>query len=307
LYGLEQQAIEVDGKSEDDPEFSAVVARKVEQNLASVGQHAGRLAACIRAYHEAQFQQDYGEARGVLDWLSGEAKVSAAVKRFAGVSGQIDNSDAFVFLRGLLELMRMAGHAGLFLVLDEVEIVLRMRRPERMKSLEVLRQLVDAVDQNEFPGLHLLVTGTPDFFDSTHGVAGLEPLHERLKVDFRPGTPDNLRQAQIRLQPFDRERLMKVASRVRELYPAKADLQARVPEAFVRHMVEQVTRGFGGQVDVVPRLFLREFVNMLDLVDQRPDYDPQKAWRFEPGTVGVELKPEEEVALMASPVREVLI
>ncbi|HEY3997480.1 MAG TPA: BREX system ATP-binding domain-containing protein, partial [Candidatus Xenobia bacterium] len=199
-----------------------------------------------------------------------------------------------------------AGHPGLFLVLDEVEIVLRMRRPERMKSLEVLRQLVDAVDQNEFPGLHLLVTGTPDFFDSTHGVAGLEPLHERLKVDFRPGTPDNLRQAQIRLQPFDRERLMKVAGRVRELYPAKTDLQARVPETFVRHMVEQVTRGFGGQVEVVPRLFLREFVNVLDLVDQRPDYDPQRAWRFEP-SVGVELKPEEEVALMASPVREVLI
>lgn len=308
LFSLEQQVIEVDGKSEDDDDFAAAVAGKVEQSLAPVGQHAGRLAACLKAYHDAQFHQDYVEARGILDWLSGESKVGAGVKRAAGVSGQIDNSDALVFLRGLLELMRMAGHAGLLLVLDEVEIVLRMRRPERMKSLEVLRQLIDAVDQNEFPGLHLLVTGTPDFFDSAHGVAGLEPLHERIRVDFRDDRPDNLRQPQIRLSPFDRERLLLVAERVRELYPAQdaARLQSRVSAAFASKMADAVTGGFGGHVDVVPRLFLREFVNVLDLVDQRPDYDPQASWQFDPANSRqLELRPEEEVALMGA-VREVV-
>ena len=39
-------------------------------------------------------------------------------------------------------------------------------------------------------------------------------------------------------------------------------------------LVGKVTEGFGGRVDVAPRLFLRELVDVLDRIDQHPDYDP---------------------------------
>lgn len=170
LYGLEQQVVEVDKIAEDDKAFGAIVARRVRQSLAAVGERAGRLAACIEAYHAAQFGQQYAEARGILDWMTGESKVAASLKRSAGVTGQLDNADVMIFVRGLLELLRAAGWSGLALVLDETETTLRLKRPERQKSLEVLRQWVDAIDANEFPGLHLIVTGTPEFFDRPQGV-----------------------------------------------------------------------------------------------------------------------------------------
>ena len=50
-----------------------------------------------------------------------------------------------------------------------------------------------------------------------------------------------------------------------------------VTSSVVDRLVARVTEGFRGDVGVVPRQFLRQFVNLLDLVDQHPDYDPIQA------------------------------
>ena len=300
LYRLEDQVVEVDGVDEDSPQFAAAVSHKVEQHLVGVGQQAGRLAACLKAYHCAKFQQRYDDARGILDWMQGEAKVSADIKRLAGVTGQLENSDALIFLRGWLELAKSAGHSGLLLIVDEVETVLRLRRPERLKSLEALRQLVAAVDREEFSVRYVAVKGTPDFFDSPGGVPLLQPLHERISVQFRDDEPDNLRQAQVRLKPFNAERLLQVAERIVELYPADHPdrVRQKLSPQLLQAFVDRVTVGFGGRIEVAPRIFLRELVHAMDLVDQHPSYEPGRDYRFEAKQLQeLQLHPEEERAL----------
>ena len=47
-------------------------------------------------------------------------------------------------------------------------------------------------------------------------------------------------------------------------------------------LVEEVTTGFKGDVGVVPRQFLREFVTQMDLVDENIDYIPMEKYGFEP-------------------------
>lgn len=298
LHHIEDTIIEVDGIDENSPRFAPAVAARVEQSLAPVGEKAGRMVACLRAYHRCQTNDDYPNARALLDWMTGESKVSADIKRLAGVTGTLDNTDALIFLQGLLELVRAAGHKGLVLVLDEVETITRQRRPERLKSLEVLRSLVDAIDKNEFPGLLLLVTGTPDFYDSTQGVAGVEALHQRLHVEFREDRPDNYRMPQLRLPAFDQPRLLAVARKVRELYPASHQerISRRIDDALLQQMVTTVTQGFGGHIDVVPRLFLRELVQVLDLVDLH-DYDPRTQYCFNADRVADGLSDEEKQQL----------
>ena len=50
------------------------------------------------------------------------------------------------------------------LVLDEVETLQRVRSDVRDKGLNALRQLMDEIDSGRFPGLYLVLTGTPAFF-----------------------------------------------------------------------------------------------------------------------------------------------
>lgn len=283
LYRLEDQVIEIDGIDEDDDAFPEAVAKKVETNLVRVGERAGRLAVCLKAYHKAKYDNRFSDARGLLDWMSGDNKVGFDVKKLADVTGRVENWDVVPFLRGWLELMESSGYSGLLLVLDEVETVLRLRRPERLKSLEVLRQLIDAIENNELPGLHLVMTGTPDFFEGVNGVPSLQPLHERIRVTGHGDEPSNLRQPQIELPTLDCDRLYAVATKIRSLYPTPHPeaLETRVPDAFITALVNDMTAGFGGRVEVVPRIFLREFVHILDLVDQHPDYDPLRSYKFE--------------------------
>ena len=75
-----------------------------------------------------------------------------AAKRAAGVKGDIDHFGALSFLQGLLAVLRDSGHAGLLLVLDEVETIQRVRGDVRDKSLNALRQLIDEIDSGRFPG-----------------------------------------------------------------------------------------------------------------------------------------------------------
>ena len=166
-------------------------------------------------------------------------------------------------------------------MIDEAETILRMRKDSRHKSLNGIRQIADAA--GSYPGLLWLFTGTPEFFDTRHGVAGLTPLHDRIRF-MKQGKFSSLRQAQLELVPFDAERLKAVALRLRELFPTnnRIHLESRISLGFVDRLVEQVTTGFKGDVGVVPRQFLREFVDQLDLVDQHPNYDPMTQYGFTP-------------------------
>ena len=309
LFRLEDQVIEIDGMDEDDEGFPEAVAKKVETNLVRVGERAGRLAVCLKAYHKAKFENRFSDARGLLDWMSGDNKVGFDVKKLADVTGRVENWDVIPFLRGWLELMEASGYSGLFLVLDEVETILRLRRPERLKSLEVLRQLIDAIENNELPGLHLILTGTPDFFEGPKGVPALQPLYERIRVTGHDAEPTNMRQPQIELPTLDRERLFQVAQRIRSIYPSAHPelLETKVPDAFISALVDSMTAGFGGRVEVVPRIFLREFVHILDLVDQHDDYDPLRSYVFEKDRVEAELMNSAERAALQEEAVPVLL
>ena len=238
---------------------------------------------------------EIAEAGALISWLCGSGNVAASVKKRAEIKGDIGSRDAMDYLRGVLEIVKAAGYTGLVIVIDEAETILRMRKDSRHKSLNGIRQIADAATSHK--GLLWLFTGTPEFFDTRQGVAGLAPLHDRIRFMQR-GDFASLRQPQLRLTPFDADRLRSVALRLREIFPAKdrAHLETMLGAEFVDRLVEEVTRGFKGDVGVVPRQFLREFVEQMDLVEQEEDYRPMESYGFSPK----QLHPLEEKAIAGS-------
>jgi len=278
----------------------------LEQRLASVTSKAPMFSAALRGYREAQAKGDAATADGIAAWLVGQPNVAAAAKRFAGVKGDIDHFGALNFLQGLLSVLRDSGHAGLLIVLDEVETIQRVRSDVRDKSLNALRQLIDEIDSGRFPGLYLLITGTPAFFEGPQGVQRLEPLLQRLHVDFNTDARfDNPRAVQIRLPGFDLERLSLVGTRVRDIFLDHAVAPDRVSEhaddAYIRDLAEAVAGRLGGKVGISPRIFLKKLVaDVLDRIDQFEDFDPREHYAL---TIGEsELTPVERQAMGATDV-----
>ena len=224
--------------------------------------------------------------RGLAGWLAGQPHVAANIKRVAGIKGDVDHFAALSFLRGLLLILKDSGYSGLILVLDEIETLQRVRGDVREKGLNALRQLIDDIDGGRFPGLYVMITGTPAFFEGPQGIQRLEPLAQRLHVDFQTESRfDNPRAVQLRLPSFDQARLVEVGIRVRDLYLSDCSAPERVGRLATDELVQSLARSIagklGGKVGIAPRLFLKKLVSdILDRIDQFADFDPGQHYRL---------------------------
>jgi hypothetical protein len=258
----------------------------LEKRLASVSKEAPAFAMALRAYRQMNASANNAEADALLAWLGGQPHVSAGARRSAGVRGELDHFGALGFLQGLLTVLRDSDYAGLVIVLDEVETLQRMRSDVREKSLNALRQLMDEVDSGRFPGLYLLMTGTPAFYDGHQGVQRLAPLAQRLQTDFATDARfDNPRATQIRLRGFTPESLVELGSRVRDIYATGTEtaerIHAVVDDAYIADLAVAVAGELGSRTGVAPRIFLKKLVaDVLDRVDQFPDFDPRKHYEL---------------------------
>ncbi|MGW3725523.1 BREX system ATP-binding protein BrxD [Streptomyces sp. NPDC000851] len=283
FYTLEEEVLDNGDVDEDDEAaLGEAVDVLMERRLADVARTTPAFAAALRGYRRAVAADDAATAEALIAWLGGQKSVAASARRAAGVRGDLDHFAALGFLQGLLTVLRDCGHPGLLVVLDEIETLQRVRGDVREKGLNALRQLLDEIDAGRFPGLFLVITGTPAFFDGQQGVQRLPPLAQRLATDFTTDPRfDSPRAVQLRLAGFDLERLGELGRRVRDLYAGAARypqrVEQQVDDAYLMELATAVTGGLGGKVGVAPRVFLRKLVaDVLDRVDEFEDFDPRK-------------------------------
>ncbi len=278
-----EDALIAAGADENAVDFDDQVQKRLEEEITSLtgGKAPEDLARVLRSVFVLKQAGQVSEAGALLSWLSGSGNVAASAKKAAGIKGDITSRDAFDYLQGILEIVKAAGYKGLVIIIDEAETILRMRTDVRGKSLNGIRQICDAADR--YKGLLWVFTGTPEFFDTKRGVAGLQPLHDRIQF-LKHETRASLRQPQLELNPFNDAGLKEVALKLRELYPAadRSSVDAKVNPAFIEQLVRKVTKGFNGDVGVIPRQFLRRLVDVMDLVGEDPDYDPGREEGFSP-------------------------
>jgi len=283
LYTLEEQVLESgEVRQDDEHALATAVETLLDQRLAEVARVTPAFAAALRGYRQARVAGDAATAEALIAWLGGQKSVAASARRAAGVRGELDHFAALGFLQGLLTVLRDCGHPGLLLVLDETETLQRVRGDVREKGLNALRQLLDELDSGRFPGLFLVLTGTPAFFDGQQGVQRLPPLAQRLATDFTTDARfDSPRAVQLRLPGFDLARLGDLGRAVRDLYAAGAHHPDRVTtvvdDAYLGELAAALTGELGGKVGVAPRLYLRKLVaDVLDRVDEHEDFDPRQ-------------------------------
>mgnify|MGYP006281643835 CR=1 FL=1 len=298
FFQLEEDALEANNIDPSDEEaVEDAVSDLLEKRLAKITQTSPQLAAALRAYRNALAEDDRPTAQALLAWLAGKPHVTHTVKKRANIKGEIDHNAALNLLRGLLIMLRNSGFEGLVLVLDEVETLQRVRSDVREKSLNALRQLIDYIDEGQFPGLFAIITGTPAFYEGPQGVQRLTPLAQRLHTDFSTSAKfDNPRAVQIRLQGLQQDQLVELGEKIRDIYAAGSDHEPRIldkaDDDYIELLANRVAGEFGGEIRIAPRLFLKKLVaDILDRVDQFPEFDPRQDYDL---TLEAEEMTEEE-------------
>ncbi len=284
FFAFEEDVLANGVAPSDSERLLAETEQLMQSRLSSITDLSPSFAAALRGYRRATAAGDKASADALLSWVAGQPNVGGKAIREAGLRGDIDHFGALKALQGLLTMLRDGGHAGLVFVLDEVETLQRVRGDVREKALNALRQLLDELPL--YPGLYLLITGTPAFFDGPQGVRRLTPLAQRLHTDFSGDLRfDNPRAPQIRLRGFDVDSLVEVGRKVREIYAVGSTAPERISvlcdDPYLNTLATAVSGSLGGKVGVAPRLFLKKLVgDVLDRIDQFPDFDPRRHYEL---------------------------
>lgn len=287
FFALEEDVLSAgDIEPSDEQSLLKATSELMEKRLSAISNTAPSFAAALRAYRECLARGDTVFAEGLIAWLSGQPNVAAAIKKRANIKGEVDHFAALSFLQGLLTVLKDSGHSGLVVVLDEVETLQRVRADAREKALNALRQLIDELDAGRFPGLYLVITGTPSFFDGPQGLKKLPPLAQRLQTDFDTDIRfDNPRAPQIRLKPFDMETMMEVGRKVRDILiegsPATDRVIRLADDSLLQSLASGVSGSLGGKTGIAPRIFLKKLVaDILDRIEIHESFNPRSDYRL---------------------------
>ena len=300
LFGIEERILKVSDRSLSDEALEKATLAEIETALAGISELNTSLAAALRTYYRANNAGDFQNSQAAIGWICAEPNVGREFKQKAGIRGDVDEATAFTFLRGLLRIIVSAGYSGLSVAIDEVETTQSLPRNQREKGYRTLQMIVDSLDRGDLPHSYFIFTGTPAFFDGPRGIRTLPPLYDRISVIQTGEGFRNPRQPQITLAKFDAKKLEQVALKVMDIYSAaytEVD-RSRVSHRFIRAMIKKVTGKFGGRVDVIPRIFLKEYVDVLDKCELYEDFDPWVQYHFETDHLKGELKEEEEAVMV---------
>ncbi len=266
------------GIAETDPRFGEAVAAEMRVLLGGLFDRAPSFAQGLAGYARALDEDRIDVSRGLLQWLAGDEHVAADVKRFAHLRGSLRENDALPMLSGLVTVLGQIGTRGIVVLIDEVERVIRQPLPAtRVAAYTTLQNLISAVD-DDLKHVLVVVAGTTDVYEHPRGFSALEPLRQRIETRFDASGFEDLDAVQVRLPPFDRERLITVGRRVRDVFVAHAampQLTERVDDAVLGALADDVIGAFGGRVAIAPRQFFRETISVLSKARQYPTYDPR--------------------------------
>jgi adenosylhomocysteinase len=299
LFAIEERLLSVSGAGIEELLLEEATEREIETALSGISEVNTALAAALRTYYRANNAGDFQLAQAALGWVAGEPNIGRDFKQKAGIKGEIDDTIAFVFLRGMVSIIHGAGYSGIAIAFDEMETTQGLQRNQRERGYHTLVRIIDALDRGDMPRCFFLFTGTPAMYDGSRGIRSVPPLYDRISV-VQNDAYRNPRQPQILLEKFDTSKLELVALKVVDVYAqaySEPDRE-RVSHRFIRAMINKITTRFGGRVDIIPRIFLKEFVDVLDKCELYEDYAPGDAYDFDAGHLKGDLKKEEEAVMV---------
>ena len=253
-------------------------------------------ATVIARYWEGFDNGNEDLKTAALRWLRGEYATRTDARRDLGVRTIVDDGSVYDQLKLLALFVQGAGYRGLLVSLDEmVNLYKIVNTQARQSNYEQLLRILNDVLQGTARNLGFIMGGTPEFLmDTRRGLYSYQALQSRLAENAfaRDGMVD-LSGPVVRLANLTPEDMFVLLANIRRVMQ---DDENAVPDealaAFMAHCSDRI----GDAYFRTPRNTVKEFVNLLSVLDQNPGTQ----WQSLLGSVD----PEEDIGPEANSVTE---
>ncbi|MCX6930935.1 MAG: DUF2791 family P-loop domain-containing protein, partial [Verrucomicrobia bacterium] len=229
-------------------------------------------ATVFARYYEGYVNDNVALQDAALRWLRAEYSTKTEAKQDLGVRRIIGDEEIYAALKLFAAFCKLAGHAGVVVMLDELS-ALTHRLPHaraRQANVQVLLTIVNECFQGGVSGLGFLLADTPDALeDQDRGLFSVSALRSRLQ-GCAPGGHVDYASPVLRLDPLGREELLVLLHNVRRVHALGDESKYRLPDEAIQRFLGRALSRFGRTALANPREVLRPFVSILNVLDQEP-------------------------------------
>lgn len=255
---------------------------KPEQVEAKIVETANKMQELVHGYDFGQvlrtYYRGYHEGKDelkqeALRWLRGEFTTKTEAREKLGVRVIIDDENYYDYLKALGRFVHEIGYAGLLVNLDEgVNLYKITHANSRSRNYEKLLSVLNDCLQGGASYLGVLLSGTPEFLeDSRRGLYSYEALRSRLLSNrFEKEGVRDLSGPVLKLTTLTNEEVFVLLSKIRGIHAEHYGTQKPLDDAALHQFMEQTLKRMGAKEFLTPRDVVRDFVQLLNLLQQHP-------------------------------------
>lgn len=233
----------------------------------------GDVATALRQACRAYVKHDLDRLAEIAQWLSGGSRplhllLQSGNTGRAQILKPLGVGVGEELIRIIAELTLMAGKKGLYIALDEVELIASFPERRRANAFQTLRALVDQNDMNTLPpATSIFLAATPQMFEDKKMFPSYKALQDRIEtlpsidgttsVNFKANIVD-LDATQLGVKELN-----SLGNIILDLW----SLSGEIIPAGVQDRVDEIAETIVARGDYMiarPRLFCRLIVDMLD-------------------------------------------
>jgi hypothetical protein len=244
-------------------------------------------AEVIAAYWRGHDTGDDQLRSDAVRWLRGEFSTRTDARAALGVRTIVDDATFYDQLKLLARFVVMAGFTGLLVCLDEMVNLYKLAHTQARNANyeQILRILNDSL-QGSAAHLGFVLGGTPDFLlDTRRGLYSYAALQSRLAENaFATNGLVDYSGPVLRLANLSPEDFYLLLTRLRDVFAGGDPAAYLLPDEGLTAFMMHCSTRIGDAYFRTPRTTIKEFVNLLAVLDQNPGAD----WESLVGGVTIE-------------------
>jgi hypothetical protein len=276
ISDLQQQVVQTDGLKPNHPKFAAAVDARIHATVSQMTGmvHGFDFATVISAYWHGHQSGDDAQKDAAMRWLRGEYSTKTEAREALGVRVIIDDNSWYEYIKLLASFVKDIGYKGLIIFIDEAVNLYKISNSvSRSNNYERLLTIFNDTMQGKVQHLGVVIGATPQMVeDNRRGLFSYEALRTRLQESrfSREGLRD-LSGPMIRLESLSPEEIFVLLQRIREIHGIHHQYSPSVTDKEIEFFLNEIRKRIGAEQLLMPREIVRDFVGVLNLLQQNPD------------------------------------
>lgn len=274
ISNVQQQVMTESQLSITDPALSRLVEKRISAVIYSLNEmvHGFDFARLLTLYYQAHITGDDETKAKVLKWFRGEYNTKTEARQDLGVNIVITDDDWYEYLKIFAAFLKQAGYSGMLVLIDELVNIYKIPNAiTRQYNYEKILTMYNDAMQGKAQHIGFILCGTPQCMeDPRRGVYSYEALRSRLAEGHFSGEHKDLLSPVIKLLPLTNEEMLILIEKLADIHAGLYDYKQIVNQQDMVDFIEIEFSRIGADTHITPREVIRDFIEVLDIVNQNP-------------------------------------